>query len=99
MTEDIFNQTVEHSTKETVQVASFNDAAYGKLGIAKLTAEVSCTTPRGCECVGHGTTYQIRCFLLKALRVVGGFNETLLMLLLWTSESGRRWYSALQALE
>lgn len=89
MTEDIFDQTVEHATKEIVQVASFNDAAYGKLGIAKLTAEVSRTTPRGCECVGHATRYQQRRFLPKALRVIGSFNETLLMLLLWTSESGR----------
>lgn len=77
MTEDIFEQTVEHSTKEAVQVASFNDAAYGKLGIAKLTAEVSCTTSRSFECVRHATGYQYR-----LLRVVGGFNIALLLLLL-----------------
>ena len=41
MTQDIFDSAVEYATRKKIQVSSYNDAAYGKLGMAKLTAEVS----------------------------------------------------------
>eukprot|EP00903_Cladosiphon_okamuranus_P013039 g12166.t1 len=40
MTEDLFEGAISYSTQQYVHEASFNDAAYGKLAMAKLTLEI-----------------------------------------------------------
>lgn len=42
LTEDVFEEAVGFSTRQYVHESLFNDAAYGKLAMAKLTLEVTC---------------------------------------------------------
>lgn len=45
LTEDVFEEAVGFSTQQYVHESSFNDAAYGKLAMAKLTLEVRESEP------------------------------------------------------